>query len=61
MQTPVFSIGNGIVSKVRNDDNNKYVVVEHRNVRYKGIIGKYYSSYLHLDSVAVNAGDIITK
>ncbi len=61
MQTPVFSIGNGIVSKVRNDDNNKYVVVEHRNVRYKGITGKYYSSYLHLDSVAVNAGDIITK
>lgn len=61
MQTPVFSIANGIVTKVRNDDNNKYVTVEHRNVKYNGTIAKYYSSYLHLDSVAVNVGDIITK
>lgn len=61
MQTPIFSIGHGMVTKVRNDDNNKYVVVEHRNVKYNGIVGKYYSSYLHLDSVAVNVGDVITK
>ena len=61
MQTPVFSIAHGIVVKVVNDDNNKYVVVEHRNVKYKNATGKYYSSYLHLDSVAVNAGDIISK
>jgi len=61
MQTPVFSIAHGIVVKVVNDDNNKYVVVEHRNVKYKNTTGKYYSSYLHLDSVAVNAGDIISK
>ncbi len=61
MQTPVFSIWHGIVTKVRNDDNNKYVVVEHRNVKYDGAIGKYYSSYLHLDSVSVNVGDVITK
>lgn len=61
MQTPVFSIAHGLVTKVRDDANNKYVVVEHRNVKYQGVIGKYYSSYLHLDSVAVNVGDIITK
>jgi murein DD-endopeptidase MepM/ murein hydrolase activator NlpD len=61
MQTPVFNIGHGIVTKVRNDDNNKYVVVEHRNVKYKNKIGKYYSSYLHLDSVAVNVGDVVSK
>lgn len=61
MQTPVFSIGHGIVSKVRNDPNNKYVVVEHRNVKYAGNTGTYYSSYLHLDSVNVQAGDIISK
>lgn len=61
MQTPVFNIGHGIVTKVRNDDNNKYVVVEHRNVKYQNKIWNYYSSYLHLDSVAVNVGDVITK
>lgn len=61
MQTPVFSIWNGIVTKVRNDDNNKYVVVEHRNVRYNNTVWKYYSSYLHLDSVTVNVWDIINK
>ncbi len=61
MQTPVFSIAHGLVTKVRNDDNNKYIVVEHKNVKYNGEIGKYYSSYLHLDSVAVNVGDIVTK
>lgn len=61
IQTPVFSIGHGIVTKVRNDDNNKYVVVEHRNVKYAGTIGNYYSSYLHLDSVKVNVGDVISK
>lgn len=60
-QTPVFSIAHGIVVKVVNDDNNKYLVVEHKNVKYKNTTGKYYSSYLHLDSVAVNAGDIISK
>lgn len=38
MQTPVFSISNGIVVKVRNDDNNRYVVVEHRNVNYKNMV-----------------------
>lgn len=61
MQTPVFSIGHGIVTKVRNDDNNKYVVVEHRNVKYGGTIANYSSSYLHLDSVKVNVGDVISK
>ena len=61
METPVFSIGHGIVTKVRNDDDNKYIVVEHRNVKYNNTIGKYYSSYLHLSSVNVNVGDIITK
>lgn len=61
MHTPVFSIAHGLVVKVVNDDNNKYVVVEHRNVQYKNRTGKYFSSYLHLDSVAVNAGDVISK
>ncbi len=61
METPVFSIGHGIVTKVRNDDDNKYIVVEHRNVLYNNTIGKYYSSYLHLGRVDVNVGDIITK
>lgn len=61
METPIFSIAHGIVSKVRNDDNNKYIVVEHRNVKYKNKIGNYYSSYLHLSSVSVNVWDVITK
>jgi hypothetical protein len=61
MQTPIFSIAHGIVVKVVNDDNNKYVVVEHRNVKYNNVTGKYYSNYLHLDSVSVNTGDIISK
>lgn len=61
MHTPVFAIWNGLVVKVRNDPDNKYVVIEHRNVSYDGTVWKYYSSYLHLDSVNVLAWDIVTK
>ncbi len=34
--TPIFAVGHGRVVKVRNDDNNKYVTIEHKNVRYNG-------------------------
>ncbi len=59
--TPVFAIANGKVVKVRDDADNKYITVEHRDVKYAGKVGKYYSSYLHLSGVLVQQGDIIDK
>lgn len=59
--TPVFAIGHGKVVKTRDENNNKYITIEHRDVKYNGKIGKYYSSYLHLSAVLVQPGEIIDK
>jgi murein DD-endopeptidase MepM/ murein hydrolase activator NlpD len=59
--TPVFAIGHGKVVRTKDDPNNKYITIEHKNVKYQGKIGKYYSSYLHLSQVLVQPGDIIDK
>lgn len=42
--TPVFAIGHGKVVKTPDENNNKYITIEHRDVKYNGKIGKYYSS-----------------
>ncbi len=59
--TPIFAIANGKVVKVKDDPDNKYITIEHRDVKYAGKVGKYYSSYLHLSGVLVQQGDIIDK
>ncbi len=59
--TPIFAIGHGKVVKVKNENNNKYITIEHRNVKYNGRIGKYYSSYLHLSETLVQLGDKIDR
>lgn len=59
--TPIFAIGNARVVYAKNDPNNKYITLEHRDVRYKGKVGKYYSSYLHLSEVHVQSWDIVDK
>ncbi len=46
---------------MKDDPDNKYITVEHRDVKYAGQVGKYYSSYLHLSAVLVQPGDIIDK
>lgn len=59
--TPVFAIGHGKVVRTKDDPNNKYITIEHKNVKYQGKVWKYYSSYLHLSQVLVQPGDVIDK
>lgn len=59
--TPVFSLGHGKVVRAKDDPNNKYITIEHKNVKYQGKVGKYYSSYLHLSQVVVRPWDTIDK
>lgn len=59
--TPVFAIGHGKVVRTKDDLNNKYITIEHKNVKYRGEVGKYYSSYLHLSQVLVQPGDVVDK
>lgn len=59
--TPIFAIANGKIIKTRDEDNNKYITIEHRDVKYGGRVGKFYSSYLHLSTVLVQPGDNVDK
>jgi len=61
--TPVMSIANGVVVKAVDADssNGKYVVIRHDNVTLNGTKETLYSSYLHMSSVSVVAGDKIAK
>lgn len=59
--TPVFALGHGKVVRAKDDSNNKYITIEHKNVKYQGKVGKYYSSYLHLSQVVVRPWDTIDK
>jgi hypothetical protein len=59
--TPVFAIGHGKVVRTKDDPNNKYITIEHKNVKYQGKVWKYYSSYLHLSQVLVQPGDVVDK
>lgn len=59
--TPIFAIANGKIVKVVDEENNKYITVEHRDVKYGGKVGKFYSSYLHLSATLVHIGDVVDK
>lgn len=41
--------------------DDKYVVVKHKNIDYQGVVGDYYSGYLHLGKVYVEPGDLVNK
>ena len=59
INTPIFSIGNGIVYKTKNLKNDKYVVVKHKDASYRGRVDDFYSAYLHLGEVKVKPGDLV--
>jgi murein DD-endopeptidase MepM/ murein hydrolase activator NlpD len=59
--TPIFAIANGKVVKSKDEANNKYITIEHRDVKYAGKVGKFYSSYLHLSAVVVQPGEVVDK
>ena len=64
--TPVFAIGNGVVSKVSTQSSGfgSHIVIEHRNFPTLDDQNKfttYYSSYSHLDSVLVAEGQVVDK
>ncbi|MBP6921259.1 peptidoglycan DD-metalloendopeptidase family protein [Candidatus Gracilibacteria bacterium] len=59
--TPVFAIGHGKIVRSKDDPNNKYITIEHKDVKYQGKVGKYYSSYLHLSQVLVKPGEAVDK
>lgn len=62
--TPVVSIANGIVTKVRNLDSGfgNHLVVMHPNVPLEnGTVTTLYSSYSHMDKVYVKEGEKVMK
>lgn len=62
--TPVLSIANGVVVRVVESQNadGKYVVIRHDGITYNGLPpASYYSSYLHLESISVTEGSVVTK
>ncbi|MGL5831301.1 MAG: S-layer homology domain-containing protein [Candidatus Altimarinota bacterium] len=64
--TPVFAIGNGVVTKVSQSDAGfgKHIVVRHDefpSMDNANVKTTYHSSYSHLNSTLVQAGDIVSK
>jgi murein DD-endopeptidase MepM/ murein hydrolase activator NlpD len=64
--TPVFAIGNGVVTKVSQSDAGfgKHIVVRHDDfpsIDNQNIKKTYFSSYSHLSNTMVQAGDIVAK
>lgn len=62
--TPVVSVANGVVTKVRYLDSGfgNHVVVMHPNVPLEdGTVTTLYSSYSHLDKINVKEGEKILK
>ncbi|EKE27809.1 MAG: Lipoprotein [uncultured bacterium (gcode 4)] len=67
--TPVLSIANWVVIKVKNTEtwDGKYVVIRHDDVKNWGIIETLYSSYEHLNDIFVeewskiSRGDVLWK
>ncbi|MFN7161065.1 MAG: S-layer homology domain-containing protein [Candidatus Gracilibacteria bacterium] len=63
--TPIFSIANGKVTKVKNDKTDGgVIVIEYSNVpsvEDPKVTTTYYASYLHMDTVAVSEGQVVDK
>jgi hypothetical protein len=61
--TPIFSVANGVVSKVdqKTTGFGKHICVKHVDVPVEGQNQTIYSCYNHLDAILVNQGDIVQK
>ena len=62
--TPVLSIANGVITKVKDTENadGKYVIIRHDGIVFQGRPAQsYYSAYLHLESISVVEGTAIKK
>jgi murein DD-endopeptidase MepM/ murein hydrolase activator NlpD len=64
--TPIFAIGNGVVTKVSQSDAGfgKHIVIRHDefpSIDNANIKTTYFSSYSHLSNTLVVAGDIVSK
>lgn len=61
--TPVVSIANGVVVKVKNTEtgDGKYVIIRHDNVDINGIKETLYSGYEHLSEIIAVEGTKIKR
>lgn len=63
--TPILSVANGKVVKIKDDNTNgKLVVIEYPNVPSVDDASKkvtYYGNYLHLSAIEVVEGQVVTK
>ena len=61
--TPVLSIANGVVIKVKNTEtwDGKYVVIRHDNVKVGNSVETLYSSYEHLSEIFAEEWTKISK
>lgn len=62
--TPILSIANGVVTKVKYSEVGfgNHVVIKHNNVQVNesGMNESIYSSYAHLSEITVKAGDVVS-
>jgi murein DD-endopeptidase MepM/ murein hydrolase activator NlpD len=67
--TPVVSVANGVVIKVKNTDtgDGKYVIIRHDNIDVNGVKETLYSGYEHLSEIVavegtkIRRGDVLGK
>lgn len=61
--TPVLSVANGVVVKVKNAENGdgKYVVIRHDNIDVDNAKQTLYSTYEHLSEIIAVAGTKIAR
>lgn len=61
--TPVVSVANGVVVKVKNTDtgDGKYVIIRHDNIDVNGVKETLYSGYEHLSEIIAVEGTKIKR
>lgn len=61
--TPVLSVANGVVIKVKDTEtgDGKYVIIRHENVPLNGTTEDVYSAYEHLADISVIEGTKIRR
>ncbi len=64
--TPIYSIGNGVATKVgfQSSGFGNHVVIKHENfpaMDNASLRVTYYSSYSHMSSVTISEGDVVLK
>lgn len=61
--TPVVSIANGVVVKIKNTDtgDGKYIIIRHDNIDVNGVKETFYSGYEHLSEIIAVEGTKIKR